>query len=78
VERDQVIKIIQGDSQFDNIVDEEVIQKTCLSDILDNKQRKIIFDLLKKHNNNKSEVAKALNIPRSTLYYRMKSLNIVE
>ncbi len=85
VERDQVIKIIQGDSQFDNIVEdegegegEEVTQKTCLGDILGKKERKIIFDLLKKHNNNKSEVAKALNIPRSTLYYRMKSLNIVE
>ena len=84
VKKDQVLRIIQGDdSQSDNENevkddnDDEVIQKTCLSDILGNKEREIIFDLLKKHNNNKSEVAKALNIPRSTLYYRMKSLNIV-
>ena len=84
VKKDQVLRIIRGDdsqSDNENIVkndDEEVIQKTGLSDILGGKEREIIFDLLKKHNNNKSEVAKALNIPRSTLYYRMKALNIVE
>jgi len=76
VKREQVVKIIQGDSHFEAIVKEEgeeALPKTCLSDILEDKEREIIFDLLKKHNNNKSEVAKALNIPRSTLYYRMKS-----
>jgi len=81
VKREQVVKIIQGDSQFEAAVredGEEALPKTCLSDILEDKEREIIFDLLKKHNNNKSEVAKALNIPRSTLYYRMKSLNIAE
>jgi PAS domain S-box-containing protein len=81
--KDQVIRIIQGDFQYDNTVEEqkekaEEVPNTSLNDFLEKKEREIIFDLLKKYKNNKSEVAKALNIPRSTLYYRMKALNIVE
>jgi PAS domain S-box-containing protein len=78
--KDHVMRIILGDCQrsYSNPVNcEEEGSTTSLAEFLENKEREIIFDLLKKYKNNKSEVAKALNIPRSTLYYRMKSLKIV-
>ncbi|MGI6450503.1 MAG: sigma 54-interacting transcriptional regulator [Desulfitobacteriia bacterium] len=78
--KDQVIRIIRGDNQYSpahSDYKKEEMSETNLAVFLENKEREIIFDLLKKYKNNKSEVAKALNIPRSTLYYRMKSLKIV-
>ncbi|MPL99407.1 Anaerobic nitric oxide reductase transcription regulator NorR [bioreactor metagenome] len=81
VSREQVIKIIQGDSQIETAAvpgEAAAGESGGLSDILESKEREIISDLLKKYNNNKSDVAKALNIPRSTLYYRMKSLGIAD
>ncbi|MGI6450497.1 MAG: sigma 54-interacting transcriptional regulator [Desulfitobacteriia bacterium] len=80
LKKDQVMKIIYGDFQYNNDAGEQAeaeMPPTGLNDFLDNKEREIIFELLQKYKYNKSEVAKALNIPRSTLYYRMKALNII-
>lgn len=41
-------------------------------------ERECIINLLNKYNYNKAQVARFLNIPRSTLYYKMKVLNIQE
>lgn len=41
-------------------------------------ERECIINLLNKYNYNKAQVARLLNIPRSTLYYKMKVLNIQE
>lgn len=40
-------------------------------------ERQMIIDALEKTGNNKSEAAKILGIPRSSLYYKMKTLGIV-
>lgn len=39
-------------------------------------ERERIVKLLEQYKNNKAKVARALNIPRSTLYYKMQQLNI--
>lgn len=48
----------------------------CLEEMLAAKEREAILSVLKQHQYNKSRAARALNIPRSTLYYKIKSLNI--
>lgn len=47
-----------------------------LRDVIYDNERKIIADTLKACNFNKSKTARVLDIPRSTLYYKMKKLNI--
>ena len=40
-------------------------------------EKEVIEEVLKKYKGNKSKAAVALNIDRSTLYRKMKNLNIV-
>jgi transcriptional regulator with PAS, ATPase and Fis domain len=44
--------------------------------VLSNIERNTILNLMKKHNGNKTKVARELNIPRTTLYYKLKNLGI--
>jgi len=83
VTRSEAMKMINGDSWEDEteenralVVDNNAPEKHDLDEILEEKERQIIIELLQKCKYNKSEVARILNIPRSTLYYRMKTLNI--
>ncbi|MDI3535281.1 MAG: hypothetical protein PWQ82_1646 [Thermosediminibacterales bacterium] len=50
--------------------------KNDLGKMVNEIERQTIINMLKKHSYNKARVARALNIPRSTLYYKMKTLNI--
>lgn len=57
----------------------EVIKKTTnkpLKELLYMYERKIIIDMLKDNNYNISATANILGIPRQTLYYKFKKLNI--
>ncbi|ACB85747.1 sigma-54-dependent Fis family transcriptional regulator [Natranaerobius thermophilus] len=56
--------------------DDNFSNKSNSESKIDELERKTILDSLKKHSFNKAKVARELNIPRSTLYYRMKVLNI--
>ncbi len=49
---------------------------SCLEDFLKEKEKEAILKALKEHAYNKARAARALNIPRSTLYYKMKALQI--
>lgn len=44
--------------------------------VLQDREKEEIIRLLKEYKGNKSKVAKKLNIPRSTLYYKLKTLQI--
>lgn len=48
-----------------------------LDDIILQREREVIVKALEKCRNNKAQAAKLLGIPRSTLYYKLKTLNIV-
>ncbi|MFZ5644303.1 MAG: sigma 54-interacting transcriptional regulator [Bacillota bacterium] len=48
-----------------------------LNELTEQTERQIIVEALKKAANNKAEAARALGIPRSSLYYRMKVLGLV-
>ncbi|MDH7578241.1 MAG: sigma 54-interacting transcriptional regulator [Bacillota bacterium] len=48
----------------------------CLEEYIEQKEREEIIKALERHANNKAQAARALKIPRSTLYYKMKALNI--
>ena len=39
-------------------------------------ERRMIQDALERHRWNKAKVARSLNIPRSTLYYRLRVLDL--
>ncbi|WP_352417822.1 sigma 54-interacting transcriptional regulator [Proteiniborus sp.] len=47
-----------------------------LNQIMNNKEKEIILEALKDNNNNKRKTAEALNIPRSTLYFKMNKYDI--
>lgn len=47
-----------------------------LNHILDNAEREAIINVMKIARNNKSHAAKLLNIPRSTLYFKLKKYNL--
>lgn len=47
-----------------------------LSETVGNKERELILKALKIANNNKRKAAEILNIPRSTLYFKMNKYNI--
>lgn len=49
-----------------------------LNYVLNSIERDTIINLMKKHNGNKTKVARELKIPRTTLYYRLKVLGIDE
>ena len=44
--------------------------------IMEHRERELILNALRDCSHNKSSAAKVLGIPRSTLYYKMKSLGI--
>ncbi|SCG83382.1 Signal-transduction and transcriptional-control protein [Proteiniborus sp. DW1] len=47
-----------------------------LSEVVNNKEKELILKALKITNNNKRKAAEILNIPRSTLYFKMNKYNI--
>lgn len=47
-----------------------------LNQIMNDKEKEIILEALKENNNNKRKTAEALNIPRSTLYFKMNKYGI--
>lgn len=47
-----------------------------LNNILDNAEREAIINVMRSTRNNKSHAAKLLNIPRSTLYFKLKKHNL--
>ncbi len=49
-----------------------------LNNILDNAEKEAIINVMKNTGNNKSHAAKLLNIPRSTLYFKLKKHNLEE
>ncbi|WP_350343455.1 sigma 54-interacting transcriptional regulator [Proteinivorax tanatarense] len=63
-----------------NALPNYILEEPPSREQLDNKvekfERDAIINVLKKYSNNKAKAAKELKIPRSTLYYRMKVLNI--
>jgi len=56
--------------------DEMASEDTTLPDITDRTEREIILQALEESGGDKSKAAKRLGIPRSTLYYKMKKLEI--
>lgn len=50
---------------------------TSLDDIVLQREREVIIKALEKCRNNKAQTAKLLGIPRSTLYYKLKTLDII-
>ncbi|NPV26379.1 MAG: sigma 54-interacting transcriptional regulator [Firmicutes bacterium] len=81
VDEADVTAMIQDESPTGRFAETAPAQKLIdgnLDSLLLDQERMIIVDLLKRCNNNKAEVARLLNIPRSTLYYRMKALDIAQ
>lgn len=67
-------------SSLETSTSEEVTDlssSTTLDDIVIQREREIIIKALEKCRNNKAQTAKLLGIPRSTLYYKLKTLDIV-
>jgi transcriptional regulator with PAS, ATPase and Fis domain len=54
----------------------EYSKGTGLKEIMDNIEKEVISKTLKDCNNNKSEVAKKLNIPRATLYRKIEEYDL--
>lgn len=52
------------------------LENTNLGDLMQNQEREVIFKALEDCRFNKSEAAKMLGIPRSTLYYKINFLGI--
>jgi len=50
--------------------------KSTMTDITRNTERELIIEALRQAGGNKAEAARALGIPRSTLYYRIKVLKL--
>lgn len=50
---------------------------TSLDEIVLQREREVIIKALEKCRNNKAQTAKMLGIPRSTLYYKLKTLDII-
>lgn len=83
-----VLHILMGDtsnepvesSSFDTLTPEKITDptdSTTLDDIILQQERELIIKALEKCKNNKVQAAKMLGIPRSTLYYKLKTLNLV-
>ena len=58
------------------IREEAADQDATLTDITDRTEREIIIQALEESGGDKSKAARRLGIPRSTLYYKMKKLDI--
>ncbi|MGI6332455.1 MAG: sigma 54-interacting transcriptional regulator [Zhaonellaceae bacterium] len=53
------------------------LNSSNLNELTDRTEREVILQALEKVNGNKSQAAKLLGIPRSTLYYKLKALKIL-
>jgi len=54
------------------------VDSSTLTDITDRTEKEIILQALEESRGDKSKAAKRLGIPRSTLYYKMKKLDIMQ
>ncbi|MEL7566756.1 MAG: sigma 54-interacting transcriptional regulator [Dehalobacterium sp.] len=54
------------------------VDSSTLTDITDRTEKEIILQVLEESRGDKSKAAKRLGIPRSTLYYKMKKLDIMQ
>jgi transcriptional regulator with PAS, ATPase and Fis domain len=67
-------KNLIGDKKINPYPKQESIYD--LSNILNNAERETIINVMRSTRNNKSHAAKLLNIPRSTLYFKLKKHNL--
>lgn len=67
--------MLKQTGKVNNIVD-NMSQSTGLKEILDSVEKEVIIKALKECNNNKSEVAKKLNIPRASLYRKIEEYGL--
>lgn len=84
LDENRINDILYIDDLIDFCVDEmiqeaDINSYTCQSlDVIQQNQKRVILELLKKYKNNKSLVAKHMGIGRTTLYRKMKALGIYD